>query len=133
MNDPFFDELRRRFGPDFFPQYNTPEEREYERSGLGSGVIITSDGYILTNNHVVENADKIKVILADKRELDAEIKGRDPETDVAVIKINAKGLPAAKLGNSDKVKVGEWVLAIGNPFGSTTYCHSRYYICYRQK
>ena len=116
-NDPFFDELRRRFGPDFFPQYNAPEEREYEQSGIGSGVIITSDGYILTNNHVVENADKIKVILSDKRELDAEIKGRDPETDVAVIKISAKDLPKATLGDSDKVKVGEWVLAIGNPFG----------------
>lgn len=116
-NDPFFDELRRRFGPDFFPRYNTPEEREYEQSGLGSGVIVTNDGYILTNNHVVENADKIKVILSDKRELDAEVKGRDPETDIAVIKINAKNLPTATLGNSDKVKVGEWVLAMGNPFG----------------
>ncbi len=114
-NDPFFDELRRRFGPDFFPQYNAPEEREIPE--LGSGVIVTSDGYILTNNHVVENADKIKVILSDKRELDAEIKGRDPETDVAVIKIDAKDLPKATLGDSDKVKVGEWVLAIGNPFG----------------
>ena len=116
-NDPFFDELRKRFGPDFFPQYNVPEEKEYERSGMGSGVIITRDGYILTNNHVVENADKIKVILSDKREFDAEIKGRDPETDIAVIKIGAKGLPAAKLGDSDKAKVGEWVIAIGNPFG----------------
>ena len=116
-NDPFFDELRRRFGPDSFPQYNAPEEREYEQSGLGSGVIITNDGYILTNNHVVENADKIKVTLSDKREFDAEIKGRDPETDIAVIKINANNLPTATLGDSDKAKVGEWVLAIGNPFG----------------
>jgi serine protease Do len=121
FEDPFFDELRRFFGPDIFPKDNTPQQKEYERSGLGSGVIVTSDGYILTNNHVVAYsnnvADKIKVILSDKREFDAEIKGRDPETDIAVIKINAKGLPAAKLGDSDKIKVGEWVLAIGNPFG----------------
>ncbi len=116
-NDPFFDELRRFFGPDAFPKYDVPEEKEYERSGLGSGVIVTDDGYILTNNHVVANADKIKVILSDKREFDAEIKGRDPETDIAVIKIDAKDLPVAKLGNSDEIRVGEWVLAIGNPFG----------------
>lgn len=116
-NDPFFDELRRHFGPDSFPQYNAPEEKEFEQSGLGSGVIITNDGYILTNNHVIENADKIKITLSDKREFDAEVKGRDPETDIAVIKINAKDLPTATLGDSDKAKVGEWVLAIGNPFG----------------
>jgi serine protease Do len=116
-NDPFFDELRRFFGPDAFPKYNVPEEREDERSGLGSGVIITDNGYILTNNHVVENADKIKVILSDKREFDAEITGRDPETDIAVIKINAQNLPIVTLGDSDNARVGEWVLAIGNPFG----------------
>ncbi len=121
FEDPFFDELRRFFGPDVLPKRNVPEEKEYEQSGLGSGVIITSEGYILTNNHVVAYADrvadKIKVTLSDEREFDAEIKGRDPETDLAVIKINAKNLPTVKLGDSDKIKVGEWVLAIGNPFG----------------
>ncbi len=121
FDDPFFDEFRRFFGPDLFPRRDSPKEKEYEHSGLGSGVIITSDGYILTNNHVIayadKVADKIKVILSDDREFDAEIIGRDPETDLAVIKINAKNLPIATLGNSDKVRVGEWVLAIGNPFG----------------
>ncbi|MDD5454778.1 MAG: DegQ family serine endoprotease [Candidatus Ratteibacteria bacterium] len=121
FDDPFFDELRRFFGPDFSPRGNSPQEREYEQSGMGSGVIITTDGYILTNNHVVapngKVADKIKVIVSDDKEFDAEIKGRDTETDIAVIKIDAKNLPAAKIGDSDKVKVGEWVLAIGSPFG----------------
>ncbi|MBU1631566.1 MAG: DegQ family serine endoprotease [Candidatus Omnitrophica bacterium] len=121
FEDPSFDEFRRFFGPDFFPRGNSPQEKEYEQSGMGSGVILTSDGYILTNNHVVaynnKVADKIKVILSNGKEFDAEIKGRDPETDIAVIKINADNLPAANLGDSDKAKVGEWVLAVGNPFG----------------
>ncbi|MBU0533267.1 MAG: DegQ family serine endoprotease [Candidatus Omnitrophica bacterium] len=121
FEDPSFDEFRRFFGPDFFPRGNSPQEKEYEQSGMGSGVILTSDGYILTNNHVVaynnKVADKIKVILSNGKEFDAEIKGRDPETDIAVIKINTDNLPAANLGDSDKAKVGEWVLAVGNPFG----------------
>lgn len=117
FEDPFFDDLRRFFGPEMFPTPQQPREREYEHSGLGSGLIITSDGYILTNNHVVAKADEIEVILSDDRKFDAEITGTDPETDLAVIKINAKNLPAAKLGDSDKVKVGDWVVAIGNPFG----------------
>jgi Do/DeqQ family serine protease len=85
---------------------------------VGSGILISSDGYILTNNHVVEDAvrDGINVTLDDKRSFDARIVGRDPSTDLAVIKIDASGVPAAVIGNSDKVEVGEWVLAIGNPF-----------------
>ncbi|MCK4904717.1 DegQ family serine endoprotease [bacterium] len=121
FDDPSFDKFRRFFGPDFFPRGNSSQEKEYEQSGMGSGVILTSDGYILTNNHVVayngKVADKIKVILSNGKKFDAEIKGRDPETDIAVIKINADNLPAANLGDSDKAKVGEWVLAVGNPFG----------------
>ncbi|MCB0723381.1 MAG: Do family serine endopeptidase [Ignavibacteriae bacterium] len=87
--------------------------------GSGSGVIISSDGYIMTNNHVVTKAsdDGIKVVLTDKREFHARLIGTDPNTDIAVIKIDADNLPVASVGNSDEVKVGEWVLAIGNPLG----------------
>ena len=88
---------------------------DYTQRGLGSGVIIDSDGVILTNNHVVDKADDIIVRLIDGRELKAEVKGTDPRTDLAVIKIDASGLPFVKLGNSDEVRVGEWVLAIGSP------------------
>lgn len=95
------------------------------RSGIpamasGSGVIITEDGYIATNNHVVENASEIEVILPDKREFSAELIGRDPNTDLALLKIKAKGLPTVKLGNSDIVQIGEWVLAVGYPFSLNT-------------
>lgn len=85
---------------------------------VGSGILISNDGYILTNNHVVEDAvrDGITVTLDDKRSFDARIVGRDPSTDLAVVKIDANGVPAAIIGNSDEVEVGEWVLAIGNPF-----------------
>lgn len=97
----------------FFPfkEDDTPQDRQ---SG-GSGVIISDDGYILTNNHVVENATKVDVSLMDKREFEAEVIGTDPLTDLAIIKINAENLPAAYLGNSDQLKVGQWVMAIGNP------------------
>ena len=100
------------FGPDF----NYDEQPTH---GTGSGVIISTDGYIMTNNHVIQNAsDKgIKVILTDKREFTAKLIGTDPTTDIAVIKIEASDLPAASLGNSDLVQVGQWVLAIGNPMG----------------
>lgn len=87
------------------------------QEGAGSGVIITEDGYILTNNHVVENARQITVTLADGRTFEAKIVGRDPYTDIAVIKINATGLPAAKLGDSTNLKIGQIAVAIGNPFG----------------
>ena len=96
----------------FFPfKNNVPQEQ----LGSGSGIIITSDGYILTNNHVVENANKIQVQLYDKSILNAKVVGTDPLTDLAVIKVDATDLPAAYLGNSDDVEVGEWVMAIGNP------------------
>ncbi len=109
--DPFNDFWRRFFGGP------APRGPQRQRS-LGSGFIIDSDGSILTNNHVVENAQKIVVKLADDQEYEAKVIGRDPKTDVAVIKINAKtNLPAASLGDSDRLEVGEWVVAIGNPFG----------------
>ena len=100
------------FGPDF-KMDDTPIH------GSGSGVIISADGYILTNNHVIKDASSkgIKVILNDKREFQAKLIGSDPNTDIAVIKIDADNLPVAAVGNSDEVKVGEWVLAIGNPLG----------------
>lgn len=91
-----------------------------EEKGSGSGIIISSDGYILTNNHVVNNATQIKVGLYDKRVFDAKVVGTDPLTDLAVIKINADNLPTAYLGNSDSLQVGQWVMAIGNPFALTS-------------
>ena len=96
----------------FFPfRDDIPQERQ----GGGSGVIISADGYIITNNHVVENATQVTVGLIDKRKFDATVIGTDPLTDLAVIKIDAEDLPAAYLGDSDKLKVGQWVMAIGNP------------------
>lgn len=101
----------------FFPFKNDiPQERQ----GGGSGVIISPDGYILTNNHVVENATKVTVGLLDKRKFDATVIGTDPLTDLAVIKIDANDLPAAYLGDSEKLKVGQWVMAIGNPMALTS-------------
>ena len=86
----------------------------------GSGVIITPDGYIMTNNHVVENASKIEVVLNDKRSFEAKVIGLDPNTDLALLKVESSNLPIVKLGNSDNVRVGEWVLAVGNPFNLTS-------------
>ncbi len=106
---------------DFFGRFfeGMPEmPRDHQTQGAGSGVIISQDGYILTNNHVVEGAREVTVTLADKNEYKAEIVGRDPKTDLAVLKIDAKkDLPAAGLGDSESLKVGDWVVAIGNPFG----------------
>jgi len=107
-DDPFYD-FFRRFGP--------PQPRDYEARSLGSGFIISADGYILTNAHVVEAAEDITVKLNDKREFKAKVIGSDKRTDVAVIKIEASGLPAVKIGDPERLKVGEWVLAIGSPFG----------------
>jgi serine protease Do len=102
------------FGP--FSQGNPP--RGFQQQGVGSGVVISRDGYILTNNHVVEGADQIKVKLADGKEYDGKVIGRDPKTDLAVIKIDGSGnLQALALGNSDDLKVGSWVVAVGSPFG----------------
>jgi serine protease Do len=92
------------------------------RAGSGSGFILSPDGYILTNNHVVEGADRVTVVLADKREFEARVVGRDPNTDVAVVKIDARGLPTVRLGDADALEVGDWVLALGYPLdlGQTT-------------
>jgi serine protease Do len=88
-----------------------------KRASTGSGFIISSDGYVLTNNHVIDGADEITVRLRDRREIEAKVVGTDPGTDLALLKIDGKDLPVVKLGNSDRLKVGEWVLAIGSPFG----------------
>ncbi len=109
FNDPFF---RHFFGDQFGHQ-----KRKYKSAALGSGVIVSENGYILTNNHVVKGAEEIKVVLSDKREFKGKIVGTDPRTDLAVIKINARDLPAAKLGDSSKLKTGDIVLAVGTPFG----------------
>ena len=98
---------------DFFRQFGPQQSQPQE--GLGSGFIVSPDGYILTNNHVVADADKLKVKLFDGHVYPAKVVGRDPTTDVAVIKIDASGLPTASLGDDSKAEVGQWVLAIGNP------------------
>jgi Do/DeqQ family serine protease len=105
---------------DFFhgPGFNFPQQGP--QSAQGSGVIISQDGYVVTNNHVVEGATKITVVLNDKREYPAELIGRDKNTDLALLRIDEKNLPFAIVGNSDEVKVGQWALAVGNPFGLTS-------------
>jgi Do/DeqQ family serine protease len=105
-----FDMFEEFFG---MPQQRRAQPRQAQASG--SGVIITPDGYIVTNNHVVEDADKIEVQLTDKRTYEAKVIGRDPNTDLALIKVNATNLPIVKMGNSDNVQIGEWVLAVGYP------------------
>ncbi len=109
LEDPFFD----FFSP--FREFRTP--RKWKEQSLGSGVIVSPDGYIITNNHVVEQADEVRVTLLDKRSFKAKVIGADPKTDVAVVKIDAKELPTIRWGDSDRLQVGEFVLAIGNPFG----------------
>ena len=120
-------ELFRRFfgvpmpnlpnGPRQAPRQNRPQNEEAQPRGVGSGFILTNDGYIMTNAHVVDGADEVVVTLTDKREFKAKIVGADKRTDVAVVKINASGLPAVKVGDVSRLKVGEWVMAIGSPFG----------------
>jgi serine protease Do len=110
------DQLQRMFG-DMFGQ-RMP--RQAPQMASGSGVIISPDGYIVTNNHVVEKADKIEITTNDHREFKAKVIGTDPNTDLALIKIDATNLPIVKLGNSDDARVGEWVLAVGNPFNLTS-------------
>jgi len=113
FNNPFFE---RFFGPQFRQGPNP--QRQHKQQGLGSGFIISRDGYILTNNHVVADADKITVSLSDGRQFKAEMIGSDPQSDVALIRIQDSGnLPTLPLGDSSKLEVGEWVIAIGNPFG----------------
>lgn len=99
--------------------FNQPRQREYKTSGVGSGVIIDgAKGHIVTNNHVVEGMDDITVRLLNKEEYKASIVGRDPKSDIAIIKIKAKGLSDLKIGNSDRLRVGEWVMAVGSPFSA---------------
>ncbi len=104
---------------DFFWGYRAPQQQQMRQSA-GSGVIVSSDGYIMTNNHVVEGADKIQVHLNDSRMFEGTVIGRDPSTDLALLKIDAKDLATVPYGNSDGVRVGEWVLAVGNPMNLTS-------------
>jgi len=113
---PFDDDLFDRFFRRSFPQ-QSPRERKLHQSVQGSGFIISPDGYILTNNHLVGEAENIEVKLADGRAFDAKIIGSDPESEVAVIKIDAKNLDVLEMADSEAIEVGEWVIAIGNPFG----------------
>jgi serine protease Do len=115
FDDPFF---RRFFGDEFFKRFDQQPKERKER-GLGSGVIVESNGLIITNNHVVGKADEIRVTLSDKREFKAKLIGTDPKTDVAVVRIDATALPTVAWADSDRLEVGEFVLAIGNPFGLT--------------
>jgi serine protease Do len=118
--DPNIEEFFRRFG---IPLPGRPDPRRGDREdeprqrGVGSGFILSADGYIMTNAHVVEDADEVIVTLTDKREFKARIVGSDRRTDVAVVKVDAAGLPSVKIGDVNRLKVGEWVLAIGSPFG----------------
>jgi serine protease Do len=113
------DLFRDFFGEEFFDRFfGEIPQRDFVQRSLGSGFIIDKDGYIITNNHVIEGASEIRVRLSTEKEYDAEIVGRDPKTDLALIKIKSRnGLPVVALGDSDKVEIGEWVMAIGNPFG----------------
>jgi len=106
----------------FFQFFNGNNSRQQPRkvTGFGSGVIISPDGYIVTNNHVIDGADSIQVTLYNNKEYTANVVGRDPDTDIALIKIKAENLPVIKIGNSDNLKLGEWVLAVGNPFNLTS-------------
>lgn len=115
-----FDPFREFFGDRGFHDFFGNRGNRGPAIGSGSGVIISPDGYIATNNHVVKDADKIEVILNDKRSYKGKVIGTDPNTDLALIKINENDLPFVKYGNSDDVKVGEWVLAVGNPFNLTS-------------
>lgn len=132
FNDPFFDFF---FGPGFGSNNQTPkgnsrqyrqrnynnqsdnDESQQREKGLGSGVIITQDGYIITNNHVIDGAERLEVLLNDNRVFNATVVGTDPATDLALIKIDCDGLTVIPWGSSDDLKIGEWVLAVGNPFG----------------
>ena len=109
---------RNPFDEFFGPHQGDGNQRDFKQRSLGSGFIIDKDGFIVTNNHVIEDADQIKVILSDDKEFDAELIGRDPKTDLALIRIQgARNLKPLELGNSDKLEVGKWVVAIGSPFG----------------
>lgn len=119
-NRPMPDQFRQFFGDDLFDRFMfempTPQ-RQFQQQGLGTGVILSEDGYLVTNHHVIADADEIKVTLSDKRQFSAEIVGSDRATDLAVLKIDANGLSAAHWGDSQYLEVGDWVIAIGSPFG----------------
>ena len=117
MSNPDMDFFRRFFGGEGLNQINPDQEHAPTEHGLGSGVIVSPDGYVLTNTHVVNNASEIQVALNDGRQFTATVIGTDPQTDLALVKIEADNLPALTLADSDKVEVGDVVLAIGNPFG----------------
>ena len=113
-DDPFY-EFFRRFGQ--IPRPRGAPDREFDQQSVGSGFIISNDGYLITNAHVVDGADEVTVKLTDKREYKAKVIGADKRTDVALLKIEAKDLPKVTIGDPEKLKVGEWVVAIGKPFG----------------
>src|SRR6202048_2078465 len=112
FNDPFF---RQFFGPG--NDNRSPSPRSQREESLGSGVIVSPEGYILTNNHVIEGATDVRVTLSNKRQLQAKIIGADPKTDIAVLKVEGNGYPAITIGDSSKVQVGDYALAVGDPFG----------------
>lgn len=118
QDDPFFDFFRRFMpSPGDQAQSGVPQQPQADSISYGSGFIISSDGYIMTNAHVVMNGDPVKVVLTNKREFQAKLVGLDKRTDVALLKVNASGLPVVKIGDPDQLKPGEWVAAIGAPFG----------------
>lgn len=117
FNDPFFEFF---FGPQSNPRQRKQGEDAQRELGLGSGVIISADGYIVTNNHVIDGAERLEVTLNDNRTFNATVVGTDELTDLALIKIDADNLPVIPMGDSDALKIGEWVLAVGNPFGLTS-------------
>ncbi|MEG1765169.1 MAG: trypsin-like peptidase domain-containing protein, partial [Muribaculaceae bacterium] len=126
MQGGFMDPFEFFFGPGFgggngqsTPQ-QPQQQQKPQQSGLGSGVIISEDGYIVTNNHVVDGAEKLEITLNDNRTFNAKVIGTDATTDIALIKIEAKKLPTVTFGDSDGLRIGEWVLAVGNPFGFTS-------------
>ncbi|MDE6154785.1 MAG: Do family serine endopeptidase [Muribaculaceae bacterium] len=117
ISDPF---LEFFFGPQYRRQQPREQQPHERQSGLGSGVILSADGYIATNNHVIDGADRLEITLNDNRTFDATVIGTDPATDIALIKIDATDLHVIPMGDSDDLRVGEWVLAVGNPFGLTS-------------